>query len=203
VADAPRLGALVLAAGLSTRFAAGDKLLHPYAGRPLLDWALETVQQVPLAWHAMVTGPGDPAKAALARARRFALAINPDPAAGMGDSIAAGMRILDIELDGLFIVLGDMPHVGAAVFTELASRFAQRGAGCIVAPAHRGQRGHPVLFGAAHFAALRALRGDHGARAVLTAAEDVLLLPVADSGVLRDVDTLADLPAAQPGSDPE
>jgi CTP:molybdopterin cytidylyltransferase MocA len=50
--------------------------------------------------------------------------------------------------------------------------------------------GNPVLFGRRHFPALRALSGDTGAKAVITAnLASVFDLPVTDESVLVDLDT--------------
>jgi molybdenum cofactor cytidylyltransferase len=66
----------------------------------------------------------------------------------------------------------------------------------VAAPFHDGRRGHPVGFGAACFDALATLDGDAGARDVVAAHGDALVrLEVDDPGVLRDVDTAADLGA--------
>jgi hypothetical protein len=66
----------------------------------------------------------------------------------------------------------------------------------LVAPAHGGRRGHPVGFAARWRADLLGLRGDEGARQILAAhADELVLLPTDDTGVLRDVDRVADLAA--------
>jgi molybdenum cofactor cytidylyltransferase len=57
---------------------------------------------------------------------------------------------------------------------------------------HRGVRGHPVGFALHHYDALAALDGDTGARALFASAP-VQLLDVDDPGIVRDVDTPADL----------
>jgi molybdenum cofactor cytidylyltransferase len=67
-----------------------------------------------------------------------------------------------------------------------------RRAGC--GAVHDGQRGHPVGFSAACYAMLAALTGDKGSKAVVAAHADSLArIEVDDAGILRDVDTLADL----------
>ena len=61
-------------------------------------------------------------------------------------------------------------------------------------PTYEGRRGHPVLFGANHFLALRALEGDQGARSVLTAAPgDLSEVGCDHPGIFRDIDTPEDL----------
>ena len=55
-----------------------------------------------------------------------------------------------------------------------------------------------MLFGAEHVAALRALEGDVGARAILQAHRDAVVeIPAQDEGVLRDIDTTTDLQRRQ------
>jgi molybdenum cofactor cytidylyltransferase len=75
-----------------------------------------------------------------------------------------------------------------AVLDQLAAGAA------IAAPLLHGRRGHPVGFSARYRSELLALRGDTGARALLAAkAHHIVTVAVDDPGVLRDVDTPADL----------
>jgi molybdenum cofactor cytidylyltransferase len=67
----------------------------------------------------------------------------------------------------------------------------RRGAS-IAAPSRLGVRGHPVGFARDCYAELIALSGDAGAKAVLE-AQRVALFDTEDDGILRDVDTRADL----------
>src|SRR5690606_32257192 len=84
---------------------------------------------------------------------------NPLFAKGMGTSIAAGVRTLGPDLDGIFIVPGDMPALRPELYRSLAARWS---AGKIVVPVFEGQRGHPVLFPAALRGDLERLSGDSG-----------------------------------------
>ncbi|MBN3787190.1 nucleotidyltransferase family protein [Burkholderia sp. Ac-20353] len=113
-----------------------------------------------------------------------------DAERGMGASLAAGVRASP-DATGWLVALGDMPWITPATY-EAVTRALDADDASIVAPAHRGMRGHPVGFGARHYDALAALDGDTGAR-VLFAREPVTLLDVDDPGILRDVDTPGDL----------
>ncbi|MCL4799694.1 MAG: nucleotidyltransferase family protein, partial [Burkholderiales bacterium] len=63
----------------------------------------------------------------------------------------------------------------------------------------RGERGHPVGFAARYGAELAALAGDAGAREILRRDRGLVeLIEVDDPGVLRDVDTRADLEGEGP-----
>jgi molybdenum cofactor cytidylyltransferase len=74
----------------------------------------------------------------------------------------------------------------------VAERLA--GGAALVAPRYAGERGHPVGFAARFGAALAALSGDAGARDLLRAESGALeFVDCDDPGVVRDVDTPADL----------
>ena len=74
----------------------------------------------------------------------------------------------------------------------------------IAAPAYKGERGHPVGFGAALRDELLKLDGDQGARAVVERHRDsVQLIECDDPGILFDVDRKSDLDHPHPTPPPE
>ncbi len=189
-----RLGVVVLAAGFGRRFGAESKLHQPLAGQPVLAWTLNTLAQLKASAAVVVVAPEDRAAAEIARTAGFTPVVNPARAEGMGRSIASGVAALPAGLHAVLIALGDMPNVQLKTCHALLAAFAAGDAARIVLPTYEGQRGHPVVFGADHFPALRALDGDTGARSILNAqAHAVLALAVTDPGVLMDIDTPDDL----------
>jgi CTP:molybdopterin cytidylyltransferase MocA len=87
----------------------------------------------------------------------------------------------------------DVPGIRAATVAGLISGFRAGGAPVVLA-AHRGERGHPVLFARAVWHELHAHGLADGARSVVHAhAGDLHLVEVEDPAVLDDVDTPADL----------
>lgn len=114
----------------------------------------------------------------------------PDATRGMGASLAAGVRTTP-EATGWLVALADMPWIAASTY-EVLTRALDADDASIVAPVYQGVRGHPVGFAARHYDALAALDGDTGARALFASAP-VNLIDVDDPGILRDVDTPADL----------
>jgi len=108
---------------------------------------------------------------------------------GMGASLAAAIEA-DTEGESWIVALADMPRIASATI-EAVARELDAGKP-LVAPFYREQRGHPVGFGLAHRAALLALDGDTGARALLHSSA-LSRIDVDDPGILRDVDTPADL----------
>jgi molybdenum cofactor cytidylyltransferase len=111
----------------------------------------------------------------------------------MGASLAWAIRASSPAPFGWIVALADMPFLDPATIVALCDALADGAS--IAAPVFAGQRGNPVGFAPEYGAALRALTGDQGARALL-AAHPVVLVPVNDPGVLQDVDTDADLGAA-------
>jgi molybdenum cofactor cytidylyltransferase len=115
----------------------------------------------------------------------------------MAASLRAGLAALPPDTAAAFVFLGDMPAVPHGLARRLAQALDERGAAA-AAPTFHGERGHPALFAAELFAALRGLRGDQGARTILDALGPRLaLVETADPGVRFDIDTAADLTAGR------
>ena len=114
-----------------------------------------------------------------------------DAADGMGASLACGVGATR-DATGWIVALGDMPWIETSTIARVAGALADGAA--VAAPFHRGQRGHPVGFGAPCLAALTVLTGDGGAKSVVVAHRDSLArIDVDDAGTLADVDRWTDL----------
>jgi molybdenum cofactor cytidylyltransferase len=196
--ESTRCDAVILAAGAGRRFG-GRKLLAPFEGRSLLSGALDAAFAAPARRVLLVTD-GDPEldriardhAGALGRADDLDVIVAAEAAEGMGASLRTAIEALPPDTQGVFVFLGDMPRIPAGLAHDLLG--ALTADFDAVAPRVSGRRGHPVLFGRACFAALRGLRGDVGARDVLTAiGERLTLVDSPDPGALFDVDRPQDL----------
>jgi len=112
---------------------------------------------------------------------------------GMGASIACAVGA-SAQARGWIIALADMPQVQQQTIAAVRKAIAEGAASA--APFYRGQRGHPVGFGAICGPELAALTGDIGARDVLRRHPPVRI-EVDDPGVLCDIDEPADLDNAR------
>ncbi len=182
----PILLVAVLGAGRASRFGA-DKLSQPCAGKPLGRWALDAALGLgqPLVWIAGSTMPDFiPQDCAVVQ--------NPQAEAGIGTSVALAAQIAaERGADALLVMLADMPLVTTGLLERLIA------AGAPVACRHPdGRPGVPVLWPATSFAGLQALTGDRGAGAILHALDSLALLNCS-AGELLDVDSPADMAAAQ------
>jgi molybdenum cofactor cytidylyltransferase len=181
---------ILLAAGSGTRFGS-HKLLHPLPdGTPMAVAALRNLAQGVDAVIAVVR-PGDAELMQWLAREKVQVLPCAKSDQGMGASLACGVCAAP-DATGWIIALADMPFVPGEIIRTLAARL--KAGNAIVAPAYQGLRGHPVGFGHAFYPELSALSADQGARHILKNNTDRLtLISCADPGVVRDIDTQADL----------
>lgn len=167
---------IVLASGRGERFAASGGTTHKLqallAGKTVLQHTLDAVQASGLPWH--LEEGGHP---------------------GMGDSIAAAVRATwpsSAQTSGWLILPADLPLIQSDTLRAVAAALTGPD---VVVPVYLGQRGHPVGFSARCGPALLGLKGNKGAAAVVHAYNAIELI-VNDAGCVTDIDTVADLAAA-------
>lgn len=195
LASGPRIAALVLAAGRSSRMVGmggGNKLLAEVAGMPLALYAVNAALASRATSVTVVTGFEAGKIEALVAGPRVAIVRNPDYAEGMSTSLRHGIAALPADVDGVVVLLADMPRINAAHIDALIAQFAV--SPNIVVPMQSGRRGNPVLWPRSHFAALQSITGDKGARELLSRhADEVVALEITNDAIFADVDTLEDL----------
>lgn len=197
---APRVAALVLAAGQSRRMGARNKLLEPVDGIPMVIRAVDAAAGGVDAGVYVVTGHEHEEVARTLTGRHVRLVHNPRYREGLSTSLAAGLAALDEDVDGVLVCLGDMPRVTRAHIKKLIEAFDPLEGRGICVPLWNGKRGHPVLWARRFFAEMGDVKGDVGARHLLGEyAELVCEIPVDDDGVLLDVDSPAALAALRGG----
>ena len=189
---------ILLAAGKGARFG-GAKLLTPLpsashgvsAGTGIgVASCLHLLSALPEV--VAVVRPGDSILASQLRAAGARVVECARADEGMGASLACGVAAA-AGADGWIVALADMPWIAPATIALVADAIVA-GADIAATTHGLGVRAHPVGFARQHYAALTALTGDEGAKAILTAHRDSLqLIEVVDSGVVRDVDTHADI----------
>ncbi len=185
-----RIGAVVLAAGGSSRMGSANKLLADLGGRPVLARVLDLATNPPFADAVMVTGCDQSAVTALAHERGLRTVHNHRWRDGMASSLRAGVAGLIADLDGIVVLLGDVPLVHPSTLARLIDVWRKAPSPAIVRPVWRGRPGHPVLFASAFLPDLLKLQGDEGAQTVLQAhADRVIRVDTDDEGTTLDADT--------------
>ena len=184
------IAAILLAAGAGTRFG-GEKLLHPledgvaiaaHAARNLIATVPDVIAVV--RW-------GDFPLYDMLEQEGCQVTMFQGAARGMGASLAHGVAQAR-GAGGWIVALADMPRIAPDTVRAIISAL-EKGA-MVAAPVYKGERGHPVGFGASLRDELLKLDGDQGARAVVERHRDaVQLIECDDPGVLFDVDRKSDI----------
>lgn len=195
-----RFAALVLAAGASTRFAGGHKLLAEFRDKPLISHVFELAIAAPVGARLVITGARVGEIAALVEAAGLRSLHNPEFAAGISTSLRAGLAAMPADCEGVVVLLGDMPLIRPETVRAIVQAAEANPAFAAIVPTFQGEWGHPVLLKRVLFGDLVQLTGDQGARKLLQSRGDVLTVPFDDPGILADLDTreaLADIEKGQ------
>lgn len=179
--EVPTCAAVVPAAGKSSRFGS-DKRVALVDGVPMLARVVAALEAAGAARVIVVGQPGDEARL-----------INPDPDRGMFSSIQIGLaEAVKGGVDVVLVQPADMPFVRADTIRAVIDECARTGRA--VCPRHDAKRGHPLAFPAALARQLLAVDPSTPLNEAFAAIGLVRHeLDVDDPGVLRDVDTKADL----------
>ena len=185
------IGGIILAAGESTRYGTKNKLLTPVSETPMIR-AVATTAVEALDTVMAVVGHEDAAVSASINDIVDGCRYNAQYTTGQSTSVRLGATVASERgWDAAVFCLGDMPFVSAATITELQKQY-RAAVSTIVAPRYEGQRGNPVLFDQQHFDDLLNLTGDTGGRNLIQDNRETAIIETNDSGVVRDIDTVAD-----------
>jgi molybdenum cofactor cytidylyltransferase len=199
-----RVGAVILAAGQSSRFRAGGgldltKLVARIDGKPIVRRVVEAALAAKARPVVVVTGYArDSVEAALADLD-VRLTFNSKFASGLASSLKAGLSATPRDVAGALVLLGDMPWIEPPLIDALVDAFLARKDALAAIPSRDGRRGNPVLLGRGLFEAAMRLTGDEGARGLIGAlsANELVEVEAPDTGVTFDIDTPEDLAAAR------
>ncbi|WP_027136148.1 NTP transferase domain-containing protein [Geminicoccus roseus] len=187
---APRIAALVLAAGRSSRMGPDNKLLIPLSGKPLVRHVVDAALESSCEQVVVVTGHMQAEVTAVLAGVPVVSVHNPDFASGLASSLKAGLAAVPKDADGVIVLLGDMPKVDRRLIDRMIAAFSPADGRSIVVPVVNGKRGNPVLWAAPFIETMRQLEGDVGAKALLGQNEDQLVeIAVDHDGPLLDLDT--------------
>ncbi|HEX2527730.1 MAG TPA: molybdopterin-binding/glycosyltransferase family 2 protein [Geminicoccus sp.] len=187
---APRITALVLAAGRSSRMGPNNKLLIPLEGKPLVRHVVDAVLSSACEQVVVVTGHMREQVTAVLDGLPVLTVHNADFARGLASSLATGLKAVPADADGVIVLLGDMPKVDRKLIDRMIAAFSPADGRSIVVPVVNGKRGNPVLWSASYFARMTALEGDTGAKALIGENEQqVVEIAADDDAPLVDLDT--------------
>lgn len=188
-AHAPMIGAIVLAAGMSSRMGS-NKLLEDVGGKPMIRHTVEAACASQAEPVLVVTGHAGPAIRQALGGLAVQFVDNPDYSMGLSTSLTAGLNALPEDCDGAVVLLGDMPGINAALIDRLIAGFDPAEGRAICIATRHGARGNPVLWARRFFPEMLAIEGDVGARNLISAyGELVCEIEATDDAPVTDIDT--------------
>jgi molybdenum cofactor cytidylyltransferase len=186
------VAAIILAAGHSKRMGAFKPLL-PFGPRTVIETGIDSLRGGGVETIVVVLGQGERAEDLKEHLKdaHVILAINPDPASEMSDSIACGVRQLPKGTKAVIINPVDHAAVPAEV-VEMLVREWKEGA-LLVKPTWNERGGHPVLVDLGFRHELVRLDPKGGLKAFFSVHQDqVRRVPVDSNYIARDMDTWDD-----------
>jgi molybdenum cofactor cytidylyltransferase len=202
-----RIGAVVLAAGASTRMGA-NKLLLPVEGEPMVHRTVRRAIDAGCDPVVVVTGhDATRVRAALAPVAGLQFAESSDPTGPTSGSLHAGLRALPEDVDAALVMLADMVHITTPMMAALcdgarAARAARATHGSAdAAPLAVSRYGDvlapPLLFHRTLWPELLAWHGEGCGKAVVRAHRDEAQMHDWPVDALQDVDTPEDYEAVR------
>ena len=181
-----KVGAILLAAGSSSRFGASKLLAELESGTTVF---AQTYHRLKLAVSEVLVFTR-PEIARQLKVISPELLVFDNAHNGMGATLAFAIRNTS-SWDSALICLADMPFISTATYKKIACASDPQS---IVVPICEGKKANPVSFGSHFFSELQNLSGDTGGREVLKRHLDSIRnLQITERGVLDDIDTPADL----------
>jgi molybdenum cofactor cytidylyltransferase len=175
---------VILAAGASTRFGS-PKQLALIDGKPMVRRAVDAARAAGAAQVIVVLGAAAEDIAPLLL--DVTVVVNERWRDGLSSSVAKGIEAAE-SMEHALLLLADQVRIDAE---DLRRLIDARDESMVVAASYAGLARVPAIFPRAHFAELKSLRGDSGARALLRNARRV---PMPNAAF--DVDTIADMRTA-------
>jgi molybdenum cofactor cytidylyltransferase len=200
VSTSPRVVAVVLAAGRSSRMGS-NKMLADFRGQTMVRATVERICRSTADEVIVITGHESRKVQSVLAGLPVRCVENPDFAQGLSTSLAAAVKSAG-NAHAIVVCLGDMPLLEPRTIDRMIAAYDPAEHRSIIVPTYKGQPGNPVLWGAGHFRHLLTLKGDSGARALLAGLKpETAEIAVDDHAILLDADTpeaLAEMRAAKP-----
>ena len=187
-----RTGALILAAGYSSRMA-GFKPLLEIGGKTLLEHAVGLFKNAGVDEIVTVLGHRSADLLPVVEAACSRHVLNSNFHNGMFSSIQVGVKELKNACEAFFLLPVDIPFVRPATLRQLQDAFNKNSSALVCYPQYKSRRGHPPLIDSCLINEILAAAGTENMRSLLKKYEKkAVTVAVADPFVRMDADTPED-----------
>ncbi|MHB1867349.1 MAG: nucleotidyltransferase family protein [Nitrososphaerales archaeon] len=184
----PKIGCIILAAGMAVRFGS-PKQLAKVGGKPMLQRALDSANGSSADYVLLVVGANSSEILSAVDLGRAQVVLNKNFAKGQSTSIKSGIANLPEDCKGAIIMVSDQPFLKTIHLNKIINAFKKGNKSQVVALSHSGEPRNPVLIPKKLFPGLLKLKGDVGAKATIRNNKNVRLVEIRDKKVFFDIDT--------------
>lgn len=188
-----KVGAILVAAGLSSRMQGRNKMLLPVVGKTIIETTYGQLSASKVERIIVVAGECfEEIGERLSLRKKDKLIRNTAYQKGLTTSIQCGLKEL-LEVDAIMICLGDMPLLKTTDYDLLIEAFKSDIKHSIQVPFYLGQKANPVIFAQKHFDEILNHNEMNGCSEVVKRnKETVHQLSVSSNRFIQDIDTPED-----------
>lgn len=185
------LGAIVLAAGASTRMKK-QKMLLPYGDETIIERVIKNIKSVIEFNIHVVLGSHFEEISKKISNLQVDICINENYPDGMLSSVIRGFDAVSENVKAVLVFLGDQPQIPPEVSRKVLAAWRESEKGIII-PTFDGRRGHPTLIETGYRDEIRNLDKNQGLRQLMKIfQDDVYEVECGRNEILRDIDTPED-----------
>lgn len=183
-----KIGAIVLAAGASTRMKK-QKMLLPFGDETIIERVIKNIKPLIDSNIQVVLGSHYEEICKKISNLQVDICKNENYREGMLSSVICGFNSLPGNMKVVLIFLGDQPQIPSDVIRKVISAWEESEKG-IVIPTFDGRRGHPILIETRYRNEIENLDRNEGLRQLMRLfEEDVYEVECGRNEILRDIDT--------------
>jgi molybdenum cofactor cytidylyltransferase len=175
--DLLNISGVILAAGISSRMGATNKLLLEYRGHTIIEEVLEGLLDSEIDDLCIVTGfDRSRVEAQLSKYQsdRVSLVYNNNHQLGRAESIKCAIRSIGDSADAALFMVADKPGVSTTLINRAIRRFRQGRPAVLYVKTPAG-RGHPIIFSRSVFGDLLSSDGDYFGNELLEKYKDEVI----------------------------
>ncbi len=192
------VGAVVLAAGLSTRMGQ-PKMVLPWGKVTIIEKVVTTLREAGIEKIVVITGGAHQEVLKALNGYYVTIIFNPQYHNGeMLNSLQAGLRALPPDVRGALIVLGDQPFIQKETIETVVRAFLETSSQLVI-PSFQMRRGHPWLIARQLWQEVLEIKPPETLRSFLQANHEKITYVVVDTPtIIWDIDTPEDYEKRKP-----
>ena len=186
------IGAIILAAGNSSRFGDENKLLAKFGEKTVIETTINNIAKLFKKDEITIVLRKKSQLPNFLKFLPYKLTIVLKENFGISESIKQGLNNF-ITKNGVIICLGDMPGVSASTYAKIRNSLSEQ-EDKIIVPIYKGAKGNPIGIPRKFYEKLKKISGDVGFKQLFAQLKkNISFIEIDDRYILKDIDTKKDL----------